>query len=387
MDFIDEYYADKDLSLLKKLTLVIPTYNRNYYLSRCLWYHAHFPFGEIIVADSSLNDKRKINKDTIKEIVAQFNIKITHLEYDQTPGKYGEGIFWKWGDGVQHVSTEYSQICTDKEFGIPTTQHKCIEFLESNPDFGAVDGEYYYVEKVKSGRYGLNKFYDTKCSLPYDDAIVRYLVSVSKRNASTNLMAIRKTENHKHIYRQLEKYRIDDIRFSEFTQEFLTIIDSKMHYFANLPFNCRDLTNLRKYGLLNKSESSDGRSLYLNQYIVDGIYDICMERTVECLSNTIRKNTMYYINDDDLKKIILETLPDAIRRRGFYGDSWYKKITSFHPIITLVIHLLKPYVKEKIIKRKTKLVINTTDEFEIIKKIIYNTRRYYSNDMSIITIK
>ena len=44
MDFVDECYADKDLSLLKKLTLVIPTYNRNYYLSRCLWYHAHFPY-------------------------------------------------------------------------------------------------------------------------------------------------------------------------------------------------------------------------------------------------------------------------------------------------------------------------------------------------------
>ena len=48
MDFVDEYYADKDLSPLKKLTLVIPTYNRNYYLSRCLWYHAHFPFGQSV---------------------------------------------------------------------------------------------------------------------------------------------------------------------------------------------------------------------------------------------------------------------------------------------------------------------------------------------------
>ena len=57
MDFVDECYADKDLSLLKKLTLVIPTYNRNYYLSRCLWYHAHFPFGQIIVADSSPEEK------------------------------------------------------------------------------------------------------------------------------------------------------------------------------------------------------------------------------------------------------------------------------------------------------------------------------------------
>ena len=66
MDFVDECYADKDLSLLKKLTLVIPTYNRNYYLSRCLWYHAHFPFGEIIVADSSPEEKKVVNRETVR---------------------------------------------------------------------------------------------------------------------------------------------------------------------------------------------------------------------------------------------------------------------------------------------------------------------------------
>ena len=60
MDFVDECYADDDLSLLNKLTLVIPTYNRIYYLSRCLWYHAHFPFGQIIVADSSPEEKKSV---------------------------------------------------------------------------------------------------------------------------------------------------------------------------------------------------------------------------------------------------------------------------------------------------------------------------------------
>lgn len=57
LDFIDECYIDDDLSILEKLTLIIPTYDRNYYLSRCLWYHAHFPFGKIIVADSSHEKK------------------------------------------------------------------------------------------------------------------------------------------------------------------------------------------------------------------------------------------------------------------------------------------------------------------------------------------
>lgn len=59
MDIIDKLFENHDLNILKKLTIIIPTYNRNYYLSRCLWYHAHFPFGQIIVADSSPDEKKK----------------------------------------------------------------------------------------------------------------------------------------------------------------------------------------------------------------------------------------------------------------------------------------------------------------------------------------
>ena len=62
LDFIDECYIDDDLSILDKLTLIIPTYNRDYYLGRCLWYHLHFPFGQIIVADSSPEDKKVVNR-------------------------------------------------------------------------------------------------------------------------------------------------------------------------------------------------------------------------------------------------------------------------------------------------------------------------------------
>ena len=82
MDFVDEFYADKDLSLLKKLTLIIPTYNRNYYLSRSLWYHAHFPFGQIIVADSSSEEKKAVNRETVDKIRERFGIGILYLEYE-----------------------------------------------------------------------------------------------------------------------------------------------------------------------------------------------------------------------------------------------------------------------------------------------------------------
>ena len=131
MDFIDEFYTGKDLSLLKKLTVVIPTYNRNYYLSRCLWYHSHFPFGEIIVADSSPEEKKAVNRETVRKLVEERGVNIRYLESPPETEKYGGDIYRKWGDAVQHVETEYSQICTDKEFLIPTTLCKCIAFLKN----------------------------------------------------------------------------------------------------------------------------------------------------------------------------------------------------------------------------------------------------------------
>ena len=145
-DFVDECYADKDLSLLKKLTIVIPTYNRNYYLSRCLWYHAHFPFGEIIVADSSPEEKKVVNRETVAKVREMFGANVRYLEYEPETEKYGGDIYRKWGDAVQHVETEYSLSCADKEFLIPTTVAESIRFLIDHPDYSIADGRYYLIE-------------------------------------------------------------------------------------------------------------------------------------------------------------------------------------------------------------------------------------------------
>lgn len=145
MDFVDECYAGKDLSLLKKLTLVVPTYNRNYYLSRCLWYHAHFPFGQIIVADSSPDDKKVVNRETVAKVREMFGVDILYLEYEPETEKYGGDIYRKWGDAVSRITTEYTQICTDKEFIIPTSLEIFIQHLESHSDFTTAQGDEYGV--------------------------------------------------------------------------------------------------------------------------------------------------------------------------------------------------------------------------------------------------
>lgn len=164
MDFVDEFYADKDLSLLKKLTLIIPTYNRNYYLSRGLWYHAHFPFGQIIVADSSPEEKKVVNRETVAKIRERFGANILYLEYEDIETKYGEHISKKWLDAIKHVETEFTHFCADKDFVVPTTVVDDIRCLEENGDYTISSGGYEAITNIDS--VSLNAIY---ISLTYTD--------------------------------------------------------------------------------------------------------------------------------------------------------------------------------------------------------------------------
>ena len=201
-DYVDECYADKDLSLLKKLTLVIPTYNRNYYLSRCLWYHAHFPFGEIIVADSSPEEKKMVNRETIQKVREIFGANIRYLEYEPETEKYGGDIYRKWGDAVQHVKTEYSQIVTDKEYYVPTTFSQYIEYLDKCHDVGIVIGNQLLLQKTNDNKYfvtseRLIQNYEDYSS---ENSVDRFKIAIKNKGENNLLLALYKSKIHMDIY-------------------------------------------------------------------------------------------------------------------------------------------------------------------------------------------
>ncbi len=96
-------------------------------------------------------------------------------------------------------------------------------------------------------------------------------------------MALRRSDFHKQLYRTLADEHIDDIRFGEFSLEFLSIIRSKSIY-LDLPFRYRDVCNLTSSGTLQKHESSSLRYPYLDTYISEGIYDEYYARFLNCMS-------------------------------------------------------------------------------------------------------
>ena len=262
MDFVDECYADKDLSLLKKLTLVIPTYNRNYYLSRCLWYHAHFPFGQIIVADSSPEEKKVVNRETVAKVREMFGANVLYLEYEPETEMYGGDIYRKWGDAVMHVETEYSQICTDKESLIPSTLCVLIQFLEENLNYAVTSGDfaYYRNNSIHIGCMG-------RRSITTDDALQRYSVALKTGWDQSQLLSLHRANIQKDIFQPILASSINDIRFGERFLAFGAYAYGKM-YHINLPYNIRDVSRIQNHNKsLNTAESSDLR--YQNIYEYD----------------------------------------------------------------------------------------------------------------------
>lgn len=368
-----------DFSLLEKLTIIIPTHNRNYYLSRCLEYHSQFPFMEIIVADSSLPNKQRINKKVIDNINERNNVSIKYIWIESDNDKYGRDIVEKWDTAVKYVNTKYSLICTDKEYYIPSTLVKCIEYLESHPDTYLCEGKYCYIERPLSGKYMIRNMYPSKTPILQNDAVSRLTMASKGKTLSCNQMGIHNSKFHKFLYNILNQNKIDDIRFGEFTLELLTIASSKTMY-LNLPYCYRDICNLSTNNTLIKNESSSLRYPYLETYQKEGIYDLYFKRFVNCLAPEISKNSALTLSEAE--SFVNTELPKIIKKRGFYGNTkftqdplWYiwRHAPSFMKNLGGYI-IPKKYLDYKEI---------STPEEKYITDIIEKTKHLHATDSPI----
>ena len=369
MDFVDEFYADKDLSLLKKLTVVIPTYNRNYYLSRCLWYHTHFPFGEIIVADSSPEEKKAVNRETVRTLVEERGVNIRYLEYPPETERYGGDITRKWGDAVQHVETEYSQICTDKEFLNPMTLCKCIAFLDEHDDYDIAAGPRYDMNSSKSRNIDLFEAFPGRSSVDYPDPLARLLaISISKSD-TFNLSSLRRSQVHKHTYNTLFEAGIDDLRFGEFGVELLSVILSKSIYFPREPHICRDITQLaispcklKRYS----PESSTTRYPLLDDYVHNGLYADYMDRLASCLAHEYLSSGSSTMTIQDAKKLMQTTLIHLQKTRNFFENPQIRIRRFGMLILTYLPIKISMYIRRALHHPVQSPIVDIPEEFRII---------------------
>lgn len=396
IDFVDECYTNNDLSQLKKLTLVIPTYNRNYYLSRCLWYHAHFPFGQIIVADSSQDKKKVVNRETIAKIREIFEIDILYLEYEPETDKYGEDIYQKWADAVKHSNKEYTKICTDKEFVIPNVVCECVNYLETHSDYGAADAVslecLYCSGNLSKTIWNIWTPGDREYTSDNPIERCRYALSAQKqRMTSWNLLtAIRRTHDYNYMYQKLDEYSLLDIRFGDIFLQFMSIMCAKRMRFSTKNYLVRDISGLYDdNGNTIPSESSSSRYPTIDTYIITGTIndkiDSLRELIPELLSlhNDWDANLLYKYSNE----IVMTYLTTMGVR---YPNNL--TISRLYSILRYIYNKYPPLqkiVKGRAVHRSDSRLISDYDlsihkDLDVINKIISNTISNQKVDLPII---
>ena len=177
-------------TMTEKCTMIITTYNKPRLLKRILSYYDQCNLrNKIIVADTSNENNKKLNKDIIASCP---NLDIFYLTEFKTINEYpgASGQFVKLADATDYVEDKYCVTCADDDFILPNGIKKSVEFLEKNPDYVVAHGQYLSF-KISDGSFGWN--YSPKMdSNTHSDAESRLLQHFS--NYTLTIYSVHKTE-------------------------------------------------------------------------------------------------------------------------------------------------------------------------------------------------
>lgn len=282
-----------------KTTIIIPTYNRPDYLKRILNYYDSFPERkddfEFIVADSSSNENKKINRDIVSTLK---NIKVLHLN------DYFENInpWCKFADAMKYVKNEFCLFCSDDDFVIPKNVSFCADFLKNNPNFTAAHGQYilFYLKKKKRGEkkiywtseYTLESMTNPKAELRLKEHLSDYVLAT--------FSAVHRTSFLQMALEETAKWAPDN-RFGELLPSMLAPIYGKLKCF-NLPYAVQEI-NINSTGTTTKT---------LEDFIREGSYEDKYANFRKCLSKHLGKNSE--LSQENSEKIIDEAMKAYLER-------------------------------------------------------------------------
>jgi len=208
-----------------------------------------------------------------------FGANIRYLEYEPETEKYGGDIYRKWGDAVQHVETEYSQIVTDKEYYVPTTLSQYIEYLDKYQDYSIVLGNQLLLQKTNDNKYFVTseRLIHNNEDYSSEKAADRFKIAMKYRGENNLLLALYKSKIHIDIYQAFLKTQISDLHFGEEYLAYMGYIYGKVKFFTDDEYDycIRDVSGLwnKTHRRINSSESSALRYCALSRDKKDTTYD------------------------------------------------------------------------------------------------------------------
>ena len=121
-----------------RVTCLIPTYNRPEFLRRLLTYmHAVQPQWELWIADSSNPANRAANEAVVCSFGSSLRLDYHHFDLP---------LFEKCQLAFSQIETPFVVLCADDDFVSPGSVDRCVEFLETHPDYSVCQGVSLIVE-------------------------------------------------------------------------------------------------------------------------------------------------------------------------------------------------------------------------------------------------
>lgn len=276
-------------------TIIIPTYNRPDELSRALSYYDKYGgHNDIVVADSSSDDNKKINRETILSLP---NLNVLHLTNYPTI----INLHHKINDALNHVNTQYSVLCADDDFVTSNGINTAAGFLEHNPDFTVAYG-YYLSFYLKNKKGGTKKFCWTSGlhkSNTYPRSPTR-LTEHLTNGVSIIFYATHRTDFLKMISKETVNFT-DEYVFGETLPTSLTLIHGKM--------KCLDVL----YCARESPVGSKKRKNTFKSFITDQSYDAKYGKFRKCLVSHLSKKSE--LSEMELINIIDDSMAIFIERR------------------------------------------------------------------------
>lgn len=292
-------------------SILIPTYNRPRYLKRILSYYNNYEITyNIIVADSSSNENKRLNEEAISLFP---DLSITHLN------RYSSelNLFHKIADAVNYVDTKYCVACADDDFITPNGINQSVDFLEKNQDFTIAHGQYvsFYLRDDERGK---QQFYWKPTylheSILFPDANARLNYHLSNYSQAT-FYAVHRTDFMKMIWAENRKFT-NDTRFGELLPTMLTAIHGKI--------KCLDVLYAARE-LIPDSSARTAKTLV--HFIKNGTYNEKYAKFRDCVSAHLSEQAQLDIEES--KKVVDKAM-----------SAYMKKSYPVNPLISKMEDIL-----------------------------------------------
>jgi glycosyltransferase domain-containing protein len=188
---------------LKKLTLVIPTYERQRFAIRAMRYWSSLG-PEVYVVDGS---KMPLRNEDLRGL--NDNIHYHHIK---------EGLYSRLAHVLPHIKTKYTSLIGDDEFFLPSGLNIAIDFLDSNPEFVSCSGQCIRFIKRANNIFWQKDYNRLKgYSVLNADPMERMIYHMSHYTPST-IYAVSRTEDWKSVMalvttKEYPVYAIGELQF------------------------------------------------------------------------------------------------------------------------------------------------------------------------------